>query len=130
MRSLSVRRDRLPRYILHDRDSKFAEAFDALAEARGTKIIELPARSPNLNAYAEPWVRTVREECLDQVMVLSERHLRFLLREYVEYITRRRPHQGLKQQIPDNIEDPLATGRIRSPPVLGGLINDYHREAA
>ena len=63
-------------------------------------------------------------------MVLSERHLRFLLREYVEYITRRRPHQGLKQQIPDSPGEAAATGRIRSRPVLGGLINDYYREAA
>ena len=130
LRNLSVQHDRLPRFILHDRDGKFSEAFDALAEANGTKIIKLPARSPNLNAYAERWVRSVREECLDQIMVLSERHLRYVRKAYVEYFTKRRPHQGLKQQIPDSREEPSAIGCIRSRQVLGGLINDYYREAA
>jgi len=130
LRNLSVEHDRLPRFILHDRDSKFNEAFDALAEASGTKIIKLPARSPNLNAYAERWVRSVREECLDQIIVLSERHLRYVRKEYVEYFTKGRPHQGLKQEVPDSREEPSATGCIRSRQVLGGLINDYYREVA
>jgi transposase InsO family protein len=130
LRSLSVQQDSLPRFILHDRDGKFSYAFDALAEASGTKMIKLPARLTNLNAYAERWVRSVREECLNQIIVLSQRHLRYVLKEYVEYFTKRRPHQGLKQQVPDNREEPPATGRIRSRPVLGGLINDYYREAA
>jgi putative transposase len=90
----------------------------------------LPARSPNLNAYAERWVRSVREECLDQIIVLNERHLRYVLKEYVEYFMKRRPHLGLKQQIPENREEPRATGCIRSRQVLGGLIKDYYREAA
>jgi putative transposase len=98
LRNLSVQHDHLPRFIVHDRASKFSEAFDAFTEASGTKIIKLPARSPNLNAYAERWVRSVREECLDQIIVLSERHLRYVLKEYVEYFMKRRPHQGLKQQ--------------------------------
>ena len=130
LRNLSVQHDRLSRFILHDRDGKFSEAFDALAQASGTKIIKLPPRSPNLNAYAERWVRSVREECLDRIIVLSERHLRYVLKEYVEYFTKHRPHQGLNQQVPDGREEPSATGRIRSRPVLGGLINDYYREAA
>ena len=130
LRNLSVQHDRLPRFILHDRDSKFSEEFDAFIEASGSKSIKLPARSPNLNAYAERWVRSVRAECLDRIIVLSERHLRYVLKEYVEYFTKRRPHQGLKQQVPDNREEPPATGCIRSRQVLGGLINDYYRGAA
>jgi len=63
-------------------------------------------------------------------MVLRETHLRNVLKEYVEYFTKRRPHQGLKQQIPDSPGEASASGRIRSRPVLGGLINDYYREAA
>ena len=86
LRNLSVQYDSLPRFILHDRDSKFSEEFDSFAEASGTKIIKLPARSPNLNAYAERWERSVREECLDRIIVLSERHLRYVLKEYVEYL--------------------------------------------
>ncbi len=127
--NLAVQHNHLPRFILHDRDSKFTEAFDALAEASGTRIIQLPARSPNLNAYAERWVRRVREECLDQVILLSERHLRYVLKEYVRYFMKRRPHQGLKEQIPGTRGEPSGTGRIRFRPVLGGLINDYYREA-
>jgi len=130
LRNLSVQHDHLARFILHDRDSKFGEAFDAFAEASGTKIIKLPARPPNLNAYAERWVRSVREEGLDQIIVLSGRHLRYVLKEYAEYFMKRRPHQGLKQQIPDNREGPPGTGCVRSRHVLGGLINDYYREAA
>jgi len=87
-------------------------------------------RTPNLNAYAERWVRSVREECLDQIIVLNERHLRYVLKEYVGYFTKRSPHQGLKQQVPDSGEEPPATGCIRSRPVLGGLINDYYRKSA
>ena len=130
LRNLSFQHDHLPRFILHDRDTKFSEAFDALAEASGTEIIKLPARSPNLNAFAERRVRSVREECLDQIIVLNERHLRYVLKEYVDYFTKRRPHQGLKQEIPDRREGLRATGRVRSRPVLGGLINDCFREAA
>ncbi len=117
-------------YILHDRDDRFFKALDAFAKASGTKIIKLPARSSNLNADAERWVRSVREECLDRIIVLSERHLRYVLLEYVEYFMKRRPHQDLKQQIPDRMEESPPTGRIRSRQILGGLINDYYREAA
>ena len=88
-----------------------------------------PARSPNLNAYAERWVRSVREECLDQIIVLSERHLRCVLKEYVEYFMKRRPNQGLQLQVPDSSEEFAATGPIRCRQVLGGLVNDYYREA-
>jgi len=130
LRNLTVQHDLLPGFILHDRDGKFSEEFDAFAEASATQIIKLPPRSPNLNAYAERWVRSVREECLDQIIILSERHLRYVLKEYVEYFMKRRPHQGLKQQLPDSTEESRATGCIRSRHVLGGLINDYYREAA
>jgi len=130
LRILSLQHDRLPRFILHDRDGKFSEEFDAFARASGSKIIKLPARLPNLNAYAERWVRSAREECLDQNIVLSERHLRYVLKQYVEYFMKRRPHQGLGQHLPDSTEESPATGRIRCRQVLGGLINDYYREAA
>jgi transposase InsO family protein len=118
LRNLSVQHDHLPRFILHDRDGKFSEEFDACAQASGTMVIKLPARSPNLNAYVERWVRSAREECLDQIIVLSERHLRYVLKRYVEYFMKRGPHQGLKQQLPDSIEEFPATGRIRCRQVL------------
>jgi putative transposase len=93
VRNLSLQHDHLPRFILHDRGCQFSEEFDACAEGSGAKIVRLPARSPNLNAYAERWVRSVREECLDQIIVLGERHLRYVLKQYVEveYFMKRRP---------------------------------------
>ena len=107
LRNLSVDQDKLPRFILQDRDSKFSAEFDAFAQGSGTEIIRLPARSPNLNAYAERWVRGVREECLDHIIVLNGR-----LKEYVEYFMTRRPHQGLKQQRPDSREEPSTSGHV------------------
>src|SRR5438094_206047 len=85
---------------------------------------------PNLNAVAEPRVPSAREECLHQSIVLRERHVRYVLKEYVEYFMKRRPHQGLKQQSPDSRDGPPAAGCIRCRQVLGGLINDDYREAA
>lgn len=130
LRNLSLEQDKLPRFILHDRDSKFSEEFDAFAQGSGTEIIRLPARSPNLNAYAERWVRSVREECLDHIIVLSAEHLRYVLKKYVEYFMTRRPHQGLQQQHRDSREEPSTSGRVCCRQVLGGLLSDYYREAA
>jgi len=92
LRNLSVQHDHFPRFVLPDRDTKFSEAFDAFVEASGAEITRLPARSPNLNAFAERWVRSVRQECLDQIIVLTERPLRYVPKEYVSYFTKRRPH--------------------------------------
>ena len=63
-------------------------------------MILTPYRAPNANAYAERWVRSVREECLDHLLIINERHLDYVLREYSQYYNRARPHQGLRQQIP------------------------------
>lgn len=76
-RNLSLIDEEPPRYLLHDRDSKLTTHEDALLGEVGSKVIRLPVRSPNLNAYAERWVRTVREECWDRVIVLNESHLRW-----------------------------------------------------
>jgi transposase InsO family protein len=71
--------------LIHDNDSKFTEAFDTVFASERIKIIHTPYRAPNANAYAERWVRTVREECLDKILVLSEGHLRRVMRDYVAY---------------------------------------------
>ena len=95
------------------------------------KPLALPARSPNLNAYAERWVRSVKEECLSKVILFGERSLRRALSEYVDHFHTERNHQG-KGNI---LLFPRNTDRGREGPVrcrerLGGLLRCYHREAA
>jgi transposase InsO family protein len=88
------------RFLIHDRDTKFTGAFEAVFAAEGIETILTPYRAPNANAIAERWVRTVRAECLDQILIANDTHLRRVLREYVDYYDTARPHQGLAQQAP------------------------------
>src|SRR6266705_5818376 len=85
-------RDR--RYLLHDRDTKFTRSFRAIIASGRIEALALPARSPNLNAHAERWVRSVKEECLSKVILFGERSLRRALSEYVEHFHAERNHQG------------------------------------
>ena len=73
------------RFMIHDRDTKFTAAFDTVFQATGTHIIRTPVRAPNANAFAERWVRTVRHECLNKIIILNEAHLRQVLKEYMAY---------------------------------------------
>ena len=82
------------RYLLHDRDTKYTGSFRAIIASGGVEPLALPARCPNLNAYAERWVRSVKEECLSKVILLGERSLRRALNEYVEHYHAERNHQG------------------------------------
>jgi transposase InsO family protein len=82
------------RYLLHDRDSKYTQSFRAIIASGRVEPLVLPARSPNLNAYAERWVRSVKEECLCKVILFGERSLRRALSEYVEHFHAKRNHQG------------------------------------
>jgi transposase InsO family protein len=129
-RNLSVVNDELPRYLIHDRDSKYTRRADSLLEDVGTKVIRLPVRSPDLNAYAERWIRSLREECLDGIIVLNEAHLRWPLREYTSYYNSRRPHRSLRLLPPEAPDHYPCDGPIIRRAVLGGLINDYCRRAA
>ncbi len=124
------------RFLIHDRDTKFTCSFDAVFASEGVEIIRTPYRAPNANAYAERWVRSAREECLDHLLILNERHLRRVLVEYVEYYNGRRPHQGIGQRTPIPLSEksaamPAMTTR-RDPvcrrDVLGGIIHDYYRQ--
>jgi len=129
-RNLSVVSDDLPRYLIHDRDSKYTRQADSLLEGAGTKAIRLPARSPDLNGYAERWIRSLRQECLDRIILLNEAHLRWVLGEYVRYYNERRPHQALQHLPPEAPDAYPCEGKIVARPVLGGLIHDYYRLAA
>ena len=129
-RNLSIVHEQLPRHLLHGRDRKFTAHGDELLRAGGAQPIQLPVRSPNLNAHAERWIRTVRQECLDRIIILNEHHLRWVLNEFVHYYNQRRPHRSLNLRVPDGPRLYSRTGKVASRQVMGGLINDYYREAA
>jgi putative transposase len=118
------------RFLLHDRDMKFSASFDAVMASEGIEVILTPYRAPNANAYAERWVRSVREEGLDHLLILNERHLDSVLREYGQHHNQARPHQGIGQEIPESANDHLGEGPVQRRDVLGGLIHDYYRAAA
>jgi putative transposase len=117
------------RYLIHDHDTKFSAAFDAVFVSEGIEIVLTPFQAPKANAVAERWVRSVREECLNQLPILNESHLRRLLMEYIGYYNSARPHQGLQQQAPIPFP-PTREGRIHRRDMLGGVIHDYYRRAA
>jgi putative transposase len=98
--------------------------------AEGIKVIHTPFRAPNANAHAERWIRSVREECLNKLLIINQTHLRRVMREFVAYHNTARPHQGIDQQIPIPSTAPIGTGQVRCRNVLGGIIYDYYREAA
>ena len=79
------------------------------------------------NAYSERWIRTVREEILDCILIISEGHLRWVLKEFIGYYNNRRPHQSLDQQSPIPRAEPVTTGKVERRQILGGVINDYYR---
>jgi transposase InsO family protein len=119
-------------YLIHDRDGKYCPAFQQMIEAVGAKPISLPPRSPNLNAYAERWIRSVKDETLSRLILFGERSLRYALHEYVTHYHTERPHQGkgnvvLMPSSPYPAERP---GPIHCHERLGGLLKYYAQEAA
>ena len=94
-----------PRFLIHDRDSRYGMAFDLRLKALGIRSIRTPFRSPQANAIAERWVKSVRTECLDHYLILNGRHLRRVLTEYVTYFNRWRPHRSLGQRAPRALRD-------------------------
>ncbi len=121
-----------PRFLIRDRDAKFSGPFDEVFASEGTEVIRTPRRAPRANAYAERWVRTVRNECLDWLLIANRRHLERVLGVYVEHYNRQRPHRGLELRPPTGSEGPpmseTAVGVSRRD-VLGGLIHEYERVA-
>jgi len=117
--------DRKTAFLIHDRDTKFTQMFDNVFVSENVEII----RAPKANAFAERWVRSIREECLDQLLVLSQRHLHQVLKEYLDYYNQARPHQGLQQQTPNPITGIEEKGPVRRREVLGGFIHGYYRMA-
>jgi len=122
-------RERSLQFLIHDNDCSFSKAFDTVFQSEGFHIIQTPFQAPNANAHAERWVRTVREECLDHILVINAEHLQRVLIEFAQYYNTSRPHQGIDQQTPISCKIPKNTGSIQRRKVLGGIINDYFRSS-
>lgn len=118
-------------YLIHDRDTKFTPAFDALLKASGVEPIVLPPRSPNLNAHCERFVRSIKEEALNQMLILSERALSYVIHQYLAHYHMERNHQGLSNQLITPASDLEShSGQVRHRERLGGLLRYYYRDAA
>jgi putative transposase len=117
------------RFLIRDRDSKFFGPFDEVFRSEGVKVIKTPIRAPRANAFAERWVRTVRTECLDWMLVLARHHLERVLRAYAVHYNQARPHRGLDLKTPEPRPDPIPPradcARVQRDDVLDGLIHDY-----
>jgi putative transposase len=121
-----------PKYLIRDNDRKFGAAFERVAKDTQIKILKTPIRAPKANAICERFNGSVRRECLDHLFIISERQLRRILKKYVLYFNRERPHQGINQKIPEVGTPRLSEGKgkIVAFPVLGGLHHSYKRKAA
>ena len=115
------------RYLIHDWDTKFTEGFDQILHGAGIEAIKLPPRSPNLNAYAERWIRSLKSECLEHLILFGERSLAHVLPEYLAHHQQERNHQGLDNFIPFPDERLRSeTGPITKSERLGGLLQFYY----
>ena len=117
-----------PRFLIRDRDSKYGETFTRVAVGTSIEILKTPYRAPKANAICERFLGSVRRECLDHILVLGDQHLHRVIREYVTYFNRARPHQGIEQQIPEgssSVPEKQGKGKIIAFPVLNGLHHDY-----
>ena len=118
-----------PKYLIRDNDSKFGPSFARVARTSGIKILKTPYHAPRANAICERFLRSVRQECLDHLLIFQEKQLQRVLNEYVRYFNQARPHQGIQQQIPEPSRSALsshhASEKILALPVMGGLHHDY-----
>ncbi len=119
------------KYLIHDRDPLFTQEFRETLGATGVGVVRLPARSPNLNAYAERFVRSIKESCLDRMILFGEPSLRRATREFLAHYHRERNHQGIDNQLifPDK-SAAKSSAPIECRQRLGGMLKYYHRQAA
>lgn len=115
-------------FLIHDADGKFTPQFVEILKSDGVEQVKLPIRSPNLNAFAERWVQSIKHECLNHFIVFGENHMRYLVEEYAAHYHAERPHQSLGNNPLEStiaMPDGEAACRVR----LGGLIKHYYRKA-
>jgi putative transposase len=121
------------RFLIHDRDPLFTTAFGEVFKAEGLRIITTAARTPRMNAICERVIGTLRRELLDRILVLGERHLDLVIREYSTHYHRHRPHQSRQQRPPDietqPVQDVANLRFVRRKTVVAGVINEYHHDA-
>lgn len=122
------------RLLIHDRDTKFSRAFNEVFRTEGIEVIRTPVRAPNANAFAERWVRTVRSDCLDRILILGRRHLERVLRVYGKHYNEHRPHRALELAPPDGanaaaVDHTPEAPAVRRHDLLGGLIHEYQHAA-
>ena len=116
------------KFLTSDRDARYADAFDAVFTATGTRIITTPGQAPRANAICERWIASARRECTDRILIAGRRHLQHTLSEYVDHYNTHRPHRTLSQQPPGgrthaaSAEDNI---RVRRRDRLGGLLHEY-----
>ena len=127
-------RGRQVRFVLRDHDAKFCRSFNDVFCSEGGEVLVTPVRAPKANAYAERWVRTVRAECLDWLLIVGRGHLEQVLRIYVQHYNAHRPHRALGLQPPDpsgrlNDLGQDDRGAVRRRDLLGGLLHEYRRAA-
>jgi putative transposase len=127
-------RGRRLRFLLRDHDAKFSRSFDDVFCAEGAEVLLTPVQAPNANAHAERWIRTVRAECLDWLLIVGRGHLEQVLRVYVQHYNAHRPHRALGLQPPDPAVGRTLTGkdqpdRIYRRDLLGGLVQEYRQAA-
>jgi putative transposase len=122
-----------PKYLISDNDSKFGHWFARVATTSGIKVLKTPYHAPRANANCERFLRSVRQECLDHLLILHEKQLQRVLNEYVAYFNFARPHQGIRQQLPEpnrsSLSSHQAGGKVIAVPIVGGLHHDYQRVA-
>ena len=121
------------RYLIHDRDTKFTDSFRAIVKSGHVEPLKLPARSPNLNAYAERWVKSVKDECLSKLILFGEKSLRRALCEYLIHFHAERNHQGKDNVVLFPVARKTGNRAERSVSCkerLGGTLKYYHRDAA
>jgi hypothetical protein len=133
MAELGERANRF-RFLIHDWDAKYTGMFDTVFDAEGVEVLLTPPQAPRANAFAERWVRPVRRECLDRILIYNTRHLLAVLGEYLARYNGHRAHQGRGQRPPDQdtIAAPvtdLSAVRVRRSKVVHGLINEYEQAA-
>jgi putative transposase len=122
------------RFLLRGRDAKFCRSFDDVFGSQGAEVVLTPVQAPKANAYAERWVRTVRTECLDWLLIVGRGHLEQVLRVYVEHYNSHRPHRALGLRAPDRPAGLTLIGAdhqrsVHRRDLLGGLVHEYRTAA-